>query len=561
MPEPTDIRDDAARPAAAAVAPADAAAPPRGAEAPRGAPAPRPFVERRFFWLLGALLVVGFAVRLVFVQYCRFTGDEAQFYGTAQSVVDDHWLPKVGPAVTGGEAKHPGGSFFVLMALPQLFSRSPLAGMVFVVLLNLGAYALLAAAVRRMAGPGVALAFAGLFVFSPWSYFYSDRVWNSDTVLLFTALVLWATARVLHEPKSRHVFWIPFCLVLLPQFHLSAPLLMGLVLLYAVVYRPRVRWAYLGLGTLAGALTYLPYVLDELRHGFRNTLALLAMPPDPAYVAGHYYRAPLQLLLFGTGEMGYFVNKGYWFPYSEAEFYGADGGLGQLVTFFGGGFGGMVLVVASAATVLVAVAAWLHWGATLIGAGRGAWARLKANPWQLGLLYALVATPLLLVFGRKAFHPHYINVLYPLAFAPLIAGLGWLLKRGLWRTTLVWVVVAACAQTVAAGFYYTKSEARLSYAEHRATVDYVLRTSGGRPFALTLALAGTRANAYPHEILARHELRKPFPLTPSAPLRYTVLDREAGERLMKQPQPRVAGRPVVEALVLDHVVVTRSGPR
>ena len=100
-----------------------------------------------------ALLGVGAALRLLFLPEARFTGDEAFFFQEATRAAWGEWLPWVGPPVTGGPLRHPGGTFYLLMALPLTLSRSPLAAMGFVVALNTVAYGLLGAMVRRLMGP------------------------------------------------------------------------------------------------------------------------------------------------------------------------------------------------------------------------------------------------------------------------------------------------------------------------------------------------------------------------------------------------------------------------
>jgi hypothetical protein len=73
-------------------------------------------------WLIGLLIFVVVAfLRVGLVSTSRFTDDEAAFYRETLSVSRLESFPRLGPPITGGEARHPGSGFFYLMAPSQFF--------------------------------------------------------------------------------------------------------------------------------------------------------------------------------------------------------------------------------------------------------------------------------------------------------------------------------------------------------------------------------------------------------------------------------------------------------
>jgi hypothetical protein len=513
---------------------------------------------RNYIIALAVLFALALGIRLVFIHQCRFAGDEARFYGEARSVVAGEAFPALGTAVTGGEARLPGGTFTLLMVPAFSLSKSPLAGNVMVVFFSLLAYWLLVSVVRRWMGERVSLVFAVLILFSPWSYFYSDRIWNPNVLILLTALLLWAATKMIDHPRSKHVFWIPLVVMVAPQFHLSGIVLLLLAVLLFFAYWPKIhKWASLA-GIGAGVLCYVPYLISEVQSGFRNTKLLMSMPSDPTFAAAEFYRGPLNLLIFASGEMGYLLRKGFWFPYNEMQFYFQQDGLTITHNFYGGSLGADFLVAITLISLALALAALVFWLVGLFRSGKGIWKFLKTNPLYLGFALALILTPLLLMLGKKSYHPHYIYFFYPFAFVPLLA----LFSRfdaGRYIAVLVWVGVAALCQTVTSAHIYQRSERPISFPQQRKAMEFIYATSDNQSFAIDFRLTRSRFDTHPMHVLAHRYFDKPFRENHRAKLRYTIFDWKEGRWFLESGQPTVRGRPVNDYRDLKASVVVKSG--
>ena len=513
---------------------------------------------RNYIVALAVLFALALGIRLVFIHQCRFAGDEARFYGEARAVVAGEAFPALGTAVTGGEARLPGGTFTLLMVPAFLISKSPLAGNFMVVLFSLLAYWLLVMVVKRWMGQRVSLVFAVLILFSPWSYFYSDRIWNPNVLILLTALLLWAATRMVDHPRSKQVFWIPLVVMIAPQFHLSGVVLLLLAVLLFFAYRPKIhKWASLA-GIGAGVLCYIPYLVSEIQSGFRNTKLLMSMPSDPAFAAGDFYRGPLNLLIFASGEMGYLLRKGFWFPYNEIQFYFQQNGLEVTHNFYGGSLGADFLVAVTLISLALALTALVIWLIDLARSGRGIWEFLKTNPLYLGFALALILTPLLLLLGKKSYHPHYIYFFYPFAFVPLLA----LFSRFdafRYIAVLVWAGVASLCFTIASAHVYLKSERPISFPMQRKVMQFIYDTSGDKSFSIDFRLTRSRFDTHPMHVLAHRYFKKPFRENKSAKLRYTVFDWKEGRWFLEAGQPTIRGKPVQDYRDLKASVVVKSG--
>ena len=516
-----------------------------------------------YLLILGALFVGALVLRLIFIHWSRFAGDESMFYGEASAIVNLGWRPVMCANVSGGAARLPGGTFSYLMSAPLWIFRSPLAVMVWVVLLNLGAYALWTDAVRRNAGRLVSLIFAALLLFNPWSFLYSDRIWNPNLMVLLSGLLIWATVRVVERPPSWQVLWIPLAVLAGPQFHMSGVLLGVLAVVLWLACRPKpMNKKALALGFGIGLALYIPYLASEIGTGFHNSQALLALPSDSTFQWSRFYSPLLNQILMAGGEVGYLVNKGYWFPHDAWRFYTELGGWGQLVMVLGRGLLGWLLALVSMLAVVTVLLTWTGWFVALIRRGRNAWGWLVADPLRLGFLVAVLLPTLFMTVGRKSYHPHYAMVLYPFGFLPLAwAGQALVRRLGLVRGLLplgLGLFVLCLVWIGASVGLYAHGERRFSYPEHRSVMEIIEAEAGPKPFALELRHRASRHSTSSFHELARHDTKRPFREDMRADLRFTWFDLDDGQRILDLPKPRVAGRPVLKHWILDGSVLVMS---
>jgi hypothetical protein len=505
-----------------------------------------------------ALLGLALFLRLLFLPDARFTGDEALFYEQATRAAWGEWFPWIGPVVTDGPLHHPGGTFYLLMALPLTVTRSPLGPMALVAFLNVLAYGLLYCVIARRYGAGVGLLFLGLLVFSPWSFFYSDRIWNSNLVLPLAALFLWAVCHVLDTPRSPRLFWAVFALVLLPQFHLSVLLLGVLGLLLLVIYRPPLRWrsALFGLG--AGLMFYVPYLVVEVRTGFANTRLLFTGTAGGGDGPREALRALAGFLTLPTAELSYFAERGFWFPHDVFAYYQTGAGLAGLAEFAGGGVPGALLVAALLLSVLLAAVGLVFLCVRAVARPR----QVVADPLDLSFLLSLVIVPAVFLASNKPFFPHYIYPLYPLAFVAPLAALRPLLACRRARRTAVaaavaLVAVVAVSQVALSARYYADVDSPFGVRSTTQAVETILDVAQGGPVDISFDVEKSRLGPQPLLRLARRQYLQQIAYDPAAARRVRIFSPSRWQVFQALPESRqrIRGARVSGFRVFPRVVI------
>lgn len=506
-----------------------------------------------------ALLLGGVVARIVFLPDARFTGDESLFWERALSVADLRWFPTEGPAVTGGPLNHPGGTFFLLMSLPLFFSTSPLGPMVLVVLLNTAGYALLYATAREVVGRRAALVFLALLVFNPASFFYSDRIWNSNLVLPLTALVLWGLVHAVRHPPSPRIGWAIFALVLYPQFHLSVVLFVPVLLAVWAVHRPRLHRRGALWGLVGGLALYVPYLVAEIARGFPNTRQLGAAMGAGADAATEAVRGAIGFLLLPTAEVSYFAERGYWFvDHHVLRWYFGEGpGVAGLAEFLGGGTGGALLAGVALFTVaMMALALVGLFGALAVSpAARRA---LRANPLVPAFLAALVTVPALLAVANKSFVPHYVFPLSPLAFVPLLVVVERLTRRrAAFAVAALLTGVVVVADVGITARYYDQVDAMVGVEASEEVVQAIYEVGRDRSARITFDIEKSRLDARPLVRLADGHFGRPIHEAGDADLRFRIFSPARYAQFSKVPpeRQRLEGLRVQGAKELGHVVL------
>jgi hypothetical protein len=490
--------------------------------------------------VMAALLALALGVRLYGVYHARFDRDEAAAWETALGIARGDAFPVLGPGLSRSEARTPGPLFFYLLAIPHLVTPHPLAGGVFVALLNVGALALVFSAFRDGWGPAAAALWLITTACSPWSVVYADRAWTPDIFVPMLALVLWSAVRMGRVPHSRAAAVLAFTLVAGFQVHLPALYLWPLAGVALAVLRPRLNRRWLAAGALAGLLSYVPYAVGEMATGFANTRALLGQGPAGTLGMREALGLVYLWLSMATTDASFLVAKGYWSGFDPIAFWTGDGPT-RTASFYGG---------SGARALLFAVQA-MGWALVLGGLALLAWRRRDDGRGRLfAALFATALASIVLVYlvTRRGGFAHYVSLLAPLASVPLLVSLRRLLRAG----PLAWAAVAYALVAPVAGLVIIvalyKVDSRQSVAQQERIVRYVVEQGAGRPFELVLAFPEGKAVTY--GTLARHLAGVRWPAAQHAPDVFTVVPVE--ELNAARPPGRVTGTLALDTLAVVH---------
>jgi hypothetical protein len=430
-------------------------------------------VTRRTALLALLLLLAAGAFRLWATEHARFTGDEADYWAKSRRTATGRFVPIYGPEITGSEAHLPGPAYYYLMAVPQALTPSPRAGSIFVAALHLLAGALMFLLLARARGPRAGLIGLALFAFAPWDVLYADRIWGSAVVPVWGALAFYAAERSPAAPRWQGV--LLFLSLVLPQLHLSVPVLWAACLALLLLRPPRRwGWAALAVGLVLTVAAYGPPLWAELRSGFANSRLILAKGggAEPLeYAVWNPLRVLGYAVLYGSGEIGYHFGRGYWGgTFDDAAAYLTLAGWGRFFARYGVAWGtaGLVSLALAAVGWGVAVAGALGAGVRALRARRRDALSLE-HALTLALTVGFVGGGVLLLVARKRFFPHYANILMPMALIPVALGVDrvWARARAVVAPALA---VGVAFMAVSAGRYYLEVDRLNGLA---ATLDMV----------------------------------------------------------------------------------------
>ncbi len=479
-------------------------------------------------WDIAAVvvLVASLAFRLATFGQARFAGDEALQYGVAEDVADFKLFPTKGTAITGAvKAFIPGGAYYGTLALPLLVSDRPEAPMLWIGLLAFAGLVLGWRLLRSEYGSFPAFGAVLVAAFNPFPMFHSDRIWNPNLLLPIGYLFLFLLARTVRGQGRRPAFWLAALLVFAPQLHLSCAHIVLLAVLVLAAARPRgLDWRHLVAGAALGAATYLPYLVVDALAGFTNTRALtgnLAKTTAPAIEA---LRAVYYMVLYGGGDMTYFVAHGAAVPMTEWGFWRGDGPA-RMADFLGWPRAeGVLPALGIAAGVLASLVATLSMlGGTVAALWRRRVEAIRSDPLAFT---ALVNLPLLafLFWGRKPFYPHYTIVVFPLALVAIAWALARIRDARFATAIAVLLAGVALSQATLVARHYRLDESRTSVPVYRDVAAILLRDNPGGPSAFACALPRAQCMLYPAHVIATREFGRRLHEDGNARVRYTLVE-------------------------------------
>jgi hypothetical protein len=440
-----------------------------------------------------SLLVVGLvaaAVRLWLLPTARFGGDEAYFFSTAQDILDGHQRPLLGGPITDGAARLLGPSFFYLMVLPLLVSRTPWAQYVFVEMIGAITVVMFAMVVQRVLRADehrarvVATIVGLLCACMPWCALFADRTWNPNVLPLVVVSLLYVIAIVRDRRGSVAVVWALPLLAWMSHFHLSAVVVLPgvIVLLWRQGHWTAAR------ATMTIAMTtvvMMPMIVHELSTGGSNTLALWR--ETVGRVGGErqpwsFLWVPVYALRMLTIDASYHELSGYWGGPNEAA---------CVRLWWQDRSGAFSIVRVIAMTISIA---WACCGVV------SAW-RLRNSvmrPWLWAAMVVVVTNTALIAVTAKPVFGHYVHSSF-FFVAWLWAAAAWSCWQRRWL--FMWVGVVAVAGVVMTVHISRSVDAKIGLRTHQEVAELV----SALPQPVMIQFRGVYGSAYDWQVFLKHQ--------------------------------------------------------
>jgi hypothetical protein len=231
-------------------------------------------------------------LRLRLLGYTEFGGDQSLTIDRALAWVHGGPWPLASIKSSLGTFNFPLVEY--VWGLP-LFFRPDIGGVVWLIaLLNLAGIAAAAWATGRVFGWRTAWWAALLFTVNPWAAYYGRLIWMQTLVpafasMFYACLLLYFAER----PRTRYAVLGALSLAAAVQFHPTALVLVGVTVIVGACFHCRLRLKPLLAGATLFLLSFAPYMLFEIQHGFVDLQALRAQAGQTAEVG----LAPLTLIL------------------------------------------------------------------------------------------------------------------------------------------------------------------------------------------------------------------------------------------------------------------------
>jgi hypothetical protein len=226
--------------------------------------------------LLSAILALGALVRLSGLDVGWFLQDQVRDRMAAQGILSGRDFPLVGPHAALSTVRLVGPLYYYVLAIPYGLSADPVVGVTFLNLLGICSIYLTYRLGREMFGPLVGLIAAALYAVFPMAVLSGKALWNPGFIPFFSALFLLAFWRFLVGGRPWFLPLPLFLLGALLQIHMSGAILVLLLPVALLMYRPPLRRWPLVTGLLGVALLYIPYVVFQVQYGFPDADKIFA---------------------------------------------------------------------------------------------------------------------------------------------------------------------------------------------------------------------------------------------------------------------------------------------
>ncbi|MCB9654342.1 MAG: hypothetical protein H6729_09470 [Deltaproteobacteria bacterium] len=348
-----------------------------------------------------------------------------------------------------------------------------------------------------------------------------------------------------------------FACLILPQFHLSTPVV-WVSCLTLVVLRPPAKWRWWPIlaGVALATLTYVPMIRAELDSGFANTRAILAQTAHPNAQATNPWLSPFEVLgyaiLYSTSEISYHFGRGYWGGYDDVARYLSMSGWRAAFDDLGGWLFSINVV-----SIVLAASAWAY--SAFVGArafvrlvrARRRSAITDAEVVLLAVLFGFIAAGTLLFLSRRLFFPHYANILMPLALFPTVFAIERVFARASAHKPRLLRAVAGTAfgiSVIAMAWstsrYYRRIDSLNGLTNTRALVSIIAEEH--QPVSVHFTHFN---NGFAWNKLLEYEFDSNVRVQPNARVRFTVHNSHPFE-----------GNPPPNSFVVGSVLMTRAGP-
>jgi len=363
-------------------------------------------------FFIAIILIVGSFLRLYNVgDWMHFGQDEGRDAFVISDIAQNFHVKLLGPAAPNNSPDfHLGPAYYYLLVpFYWLGGSSPGAGATAIALFSILSIVLVYYLSRTFFGTVAGIVSASMYAVSYLMLYYGRWAWNPNVVPFFILLFFIALYKISLSRESfrqeKYLYVLALSTGILIQLHGTALMAIPIILvLFFVLYRPRIHWKKYLIALLVFMVSTLPLWIYDITNNFDNTRGLYRVMTQSESSAQITLGERIQRI----GELF----SGFW---HESILHSRLGWL----------FAGLFVAL------LIFLSTQFY---------QGVKNKTKNFPILLIMLWILV--PLLIfIFYKEAIPMHYFVLLYPVPFIVLGWFVGWLWKQNVLREVLVLLIV------------------------------------------------------------------------------------------------------------------------
>lgn len=209
--------------------------------------------------------------------YMHFAGDEARDAFMVRSIAREGDIQLLGPSISPGEKAFSLGPFYYYFLVPAywLSNNSPASGAVTAAIFSFLSIGLLYYIARKWYGVISAIVSSFLYSVSWIVIYYGRWVWNPNFVPFFMLALIICLYYLVKADDKHKKWWLvgtAIFFAILTQLHGTALyILPPLLLIYFLIFRPKIKWPYYLLALLVIVTFYIPVIIYDLQNDFANS--------------------------------------------------------------------------------------------------------------------------------------------------------------------------------------------------------------------------------------------------------------------------------------------------
>ncbi|MDP3888510.1 MAG: glycosyltransferase family 39 protein [bacterium] len=228
------------------------------------------------FLLLVLILLTGTFLRFYQIQgHATFLGDEGRDALIVKRMIVDHQWTLLGPTASFGNLYL--GPIYYYFMIPGLLlaNFNPVGPAMVVASFGVLALFLVWKISYDFFGKPAAVCASGLYAISQVIITHTRSSWNPNPMPFFSLLAIYSLYKTIQKRNGKWLILVGGSLGVALQLHYIAFALIASIFLIILLFRPKIKAYWYGLGIISFLTALSPQIMFELRHNFIDTRAMI----------------------------------------------------------------------------------------------------------------------------------------------------------------------------------------------------------------------------------------------------------------------------------------------